>query len=121
MIFNFEKLIVWQKSKDLVKTTYDIIKKFPGEERYVLSDQLRRAVISIASNIAEGNERPSVKDKTHFLDISLGSLFEAYNQFHIAKDLGYLSDNELMDLGLKCEEIAKMINSYKSSLLNPKF
>ena len=71
----FNKLIVWQKAMELVKVVYAISKAFPPDERYALTDQLRRAVVSIPSNIAEGNGRSSNADYGHFLSIARGSLF----------------------------------------------
>ena len=83
--FNYRKLIVYSKSKDLVKSTYSLLKKFPKEEQYALCDQIRRAVISVPSNIVEGNARASEKEKARFFDIAYGSLMESLCQLEIAK------------------------------------
>lgn len=88
--FGYRELKVWQKAKTFVREVYALVKQFPNEERYALSDQIRRAVISIPSNIAEGNGRASNKDYAHFLAIARGSLFETINQLEIAEDLGYI-------------------------------
>ena len=86
----FKNLIVWQKAMELVKAVYVLTKQFPSEERYALTDQLRRAVVAIPSNIAEGNGRASNADYGHFLAIARGSLCETMTQLQIAVDLGYI-------------------------------
>lgn len=91
--FAYRDLVVWQKAKEFVKIVYALAKKLPVEERYALSDQIRRAAVSIPSNIAEGNGRTSTKDYAHFLSIARGSLFEVMNQLEIADDLGYLGED----------------------------
>ena len=88
--FSFEKLDVWQRARALVKTTYSILNQFPKNEQYALCDQMRRAVISIPSNIAESGGRVSYKEKAHFLDFALGSAMELYCQYTLAFDLGYI-------------------------------
>ena len=93
-IFGYRKLIAYQKAKEIVKRTYKLLKKFPVEERYAMCDQLRRAVLSITSNIAEGVNRFSVKDKAHFIEIAYGSLMEVSSQIEIAEELEYISINE---------------------------
>ena len=71
--FSFEKLAVWQEARELVVECYSLVSKFPKEEKYALGDQIRRAVVSIASNIAEGSGRVSLKEKMHFIEIAYGS------------------------------------------------
>lgn len=103
----YRELAVWQKAVQLVKLVYAQIKKFPPEEKYSLADQLRRAVISIPSNIAEGNGRMSNKDYAHFLGIARGSLYEVMNQLDIAESLGYIEHSaEIEDLAI---EVRKML------------
>lgn len=92
MDFAFKQLVVWQKAMELVRVVYRLSKLFPAEERYALTDQLRRAVVSIPSNIAEGNGRAGNKDYAHFLAIARGSLYETLTQLQIARDLGYIPD-----------------------------
>ena len=87
----YKELAVWQKAVQLVKMVYALIKQFPPEERFALADQVRRAVISIPSNIAEGNGRSSNRDYAHFLSIARGSLYETMTQLEIAESLGYVS------------------------------
>lgn len=86
----FKQLVVWQKSMELVRIVYGLTKTFPADERYALTDQLRRAVVSIPSNIAEGNGRASNADYGHFLSIARGSLYETMTQLQVAEDLGYM-------------------------------
>lgn len=92
--YHFEKLDVWNDSRQLVKVVYQLIKKFPNDERYALCDQLRRAAISVPSNIAEGISRVAIKETVHFLEIAFGSLMEVYCQLQIAVDLGYINDED---------------------------
>ena len=91
----YKKLIVWQKSMELVNVVYGLMKNFPKDERFRLCDQLSRAVVSIPSNIAEGNGRGSKKDYAHFLSIARGSLYETMTQLEIAVNLGYLSKDDI--------------------------
>ncbi len=89
---SYKNLIVWQKAKELVVQIYRITKKFPKEELYVLTSQMKRAAISIASNIAEGNQRRSKKERIRFFNISQGSLIELTCQNDLALELGFISD-----------------------------
>ena len=91
----YKKLIVWQKSMELVNVVYGLMENFPKDERFRLCDQLSRAVVSIPSNIAEGNGRGSKKDYAHFLSIARGSLYETMTQLEIAVNLGYLNDDDI--------------------------
>ena len=117
---SFRNLNVYIQAKELVKQIYELLKKFPREEQFALSDQLRRAVISIPSNIAEGSGRNSQKDQAHFYNIAYGSLMEVFSQLDIACDLGYISKEEFNQLELLINEEAKMlsglINKRKHSL-----
>ena len=107
----FKNLIVYQKSKELVKQVYALLKQFPDDERFALCGQMRRAAISVPSNIVEGMARLSSKDQTHFLNIAYGSLMELYAQFDIAHDLGYLSEDDFIKTETHIDEIDKMIVS----------
>ena len=117
--FGYRTLIAYQKAKEVVKRTYQLLKKFPAEERYAMCDQLRRVSVSITSNIAEGINRFSVKDKAHFIEISYGSLMEVSSQFEIAKELGYISTEERMSMDNLIDEEARilsgLLNSFKPS------
>ena len=106
----FRNLNVYTRSKELVKQIYELLKKFPKEEQFALCDQLRRAVISIPSNIAEGSGRQSEKDQAHFYNIAYGSLMEVFSQLDIACDLGYISEEEFNQLELLIKEEAKMLS-----------
>ena len=106
---NFRNLNVWKKSKQLVKEIYSTTSKFPNNEDFVLSSQMRRAVISISSNIAEGSGRSGKKDFLKFLDMALGSAFELESQLEISIDLRYLDRNTFKELKLKIQEVQSMI------------
>ena len=116
-VFGYRKLIAYQKAKEVVKRTYKMLKKFPAEERYAMCDQLRRASISITSNIAEGVNRFSVKDKAHFIEIAYGSLMEVSSQFELAEELGYITTADRQNMDELIEEDARLLsgllNSYK--------
>ena len=118
-IFGYRKLVAYQKAKEVVKKTYKLLKKFPSEERYAMCEQLRRAALSITSNIAEGVNRFSVKDKAHFIEIAYGSLMEVSSQFEIAEELDYISSEDRLSMDMLIEEDARLLsgllNSYKPS------
>ena len=105
----YSELIVWQKAMDLVDWVYSQIKTFPVDERFRLCDQLSRAVVSIPSNIAEGNGRGSRTDYAHFLTIARGSLYETMTQLEVARRQGYISD--YMVASELANEIRRMLNS----------
>ncbi len=106
---NFKNLRVWQLAMDFVKEVYLISVHFPVDERFGLTAQVRRAVVSIPSNIAEGSERGSNRDFAHFLRISLSSAYEVETQLIAAKMLGFLSENDLGSLSSRLQEIQKML------------
>ena len=116
-VFGYRKLIAYQKAKEVVKKTYKLLKKFPPEERFAMCDQLRRASISVTSNIAEGVNRFSVKDKAHFIEIAYGSLMEVSSQFEVAEELGYITTADRQNMDVLIEEDARLLsgllNSYK--------
>ena len=119
-VFGYRKLIAYQKAREVVKRTYKLLKKFPAEERYAMCDQLRRATISVTSNIAEGVNRYSVKDKSHFIEIAYGSLMEVSSQFEIGEELGYISAEEHLSMDQLIEEVARLLSglqkTYKTSI-----
>lgn len=121
-VFGYRKLIAYQKGKEVVKRTYQLLKKFPSDEKHAMSNQLRRASVSITSNIAEGVNRYSVKDKSHFIEMSYGSLMEVSSQFEIAEELGYITTEERMSMDQLIEEEARLLsglqNSYKQSSMS---
>lgn len=114
-VFGYRKLIAYQKAKEVVKHTYKLLKKFPAEERYAMSDQLRRASVSITSNIAEGINRYSVKDKSHFIEMSYGSLMEVSSQFEIAEELGYVTAEERLSMDQLIEEVARLLSGLQKT------
>lgn len=115
IVYSFEKLKVWQEAKRLVVDVYSILDKFPKFEKYALCDQIRRAVVSVPSNIAEGSGRFSVKEQIHFLEIAYGSLMETYNQLLIAIDLSYINKESVSTIKPNIDAVAKMINGLRIS------
>lgn len=113
---SFTDLIVWKKSHKIVLTIYKITLTWPNNEKYALSDQIKRSSISISSNIAEGFYRQSKKEKIHFYFISLSSLAELQNQLLIARDVGYLKKDLFNKLSQDSIEIAKMLNTLISRI-----
>ena len=113
--FSFEKLAVWQESRTLVKEIYILLRNFPAEEKFALCDQIRRAVVSTPSNIAEGAGRMSNKEKSHFVEIAFGSLMEVYCQIQIACDLDYISEEQLSAIRNRILRISKMLNALRKS------
>lgn len=113
------ELQVYRMAKALVLDVYALLKKFPREEQYALCDQLRRAAISVPSNIAEGMGRASAKDQAHFLEISYGSLMEVQCQLEISTDLGYISQEDFNLLDATIEHIAKMLSALRSRRKSP--
>lgn len=109
---NFRKLIIWQKAMNLVTKTYHSTKKFPKEEIFGLTSQIRRCSISIPSNIAEGHGRESNKEYLRFLNISIGSLFELQTQLEIAKNIEYLTEEDFNTLYEDSREVERMLVSF---------
>lgn len=116
-LFAFERLEVWQKSRLLVKDVYALISKFPVSEKFGLSSQLGRAIISVPSNIAEGCGRISLKERAHFYEIAYGSLMESVTQLLLAVDLSYIGKNEYDIIRPRIVEVAKMISGLHKSIL----
>jgi four helix bundle protein len=110
MIYSFENLEVWKLSRDLVKDIYQATSRYPADERFGISSQLRRASISICSNIAEGSTRWSKKDQSRFYEIAFGSLIEALNQLILSCDLGFLPESQIAMFRKKVDQIARMLN-----------
>lgn len=112
----FEELIVWQKAMEFAEIVYKVQRKLPREETYGLGDQIRRAVVSIPSNIAEGCGRETDADFQRFLSIARGSLFEVRTQLDLAVRLGYVKISE--EVFLKAMEIGRMLNSLIRKIRN---
>ena len=109
-VYGYRKLIAYQKAKEVVKHTYSFLKKFPSEERYAMCDQLRRSSVSITSNIVEGVNRFSVKDKARFIEIAYGSLMEVSSQIEVAEDLNYITSDERLSMDQLIEEVARLLS-----------
>ena len=106
---SFRNLNAYIKAKELVSQVYALIKKFPKEEQYALCDQLRRAVISIPTNIAEGSGRLTTKDQSHFYSIAYGLLMEVLAQLDVASDLGYITKEEFQHIETLIDVEAKLL------------
>ncbi len=117
MQHNFLKLAIWNRSKAFVSTIYKETSGLPSDERFSLTSQMRRAAVSIPSNIAEGCGRNSNKDLCRFLDMSIGSCCEVETQIYIAMDLNYLPEYTANNLIAELTEIRKMINGFRSKLI----
>lgn len=113
---NFKELLVWQKSIDFVTKMYKATEVFPKDEMYGLASQIRRASVSIPSNIAEGNSRRSKPDYLQFLKIARGSCAELETQLIISKNLGFLNEADYLKLNIDIIEISKMLNGLINSL-----
>lgn len=122
-IKTFTDLRVWQEGHKLVVEIYKITQSFPKEEIFGLTSQIRRCVVSITSNIAEGFSRQSFKEKVQFYSISLGSVTELQNQLLIAQDLGFITNNDFSKLADQTITIHKMTNGLIKSSRNsiPKY
>ena len=107
---SFRELLVWQKGMELVEETYSSVKLLPKEEMYGLSDQMRRAAVSIPSNIAEGQKRKSPKEFANFLSVSRGSVAELETQYIICERLGFLTGENTKKAIDLCHELYKMLN-----------
>ncbi|WOD43105.1 four helix bundle protein [Hwangdonia lutea] len=116
--FSFEKLNVWVDSKELVKLLYSTTKNFPSEEKFGLTNQLRRASISVASNLAEGTSRNTNRDKAHFSTMAFSSLMEVLNQVIIAKELNFIEEIEYQKIRNEIEKISNKLNALRKSQLN---
>lgn len=113
--FKFFDLRVYKEAKLLVREVYSLLDKFPKVATFALSDQLRRAVVSVPSNIAEGSGRFSIREKIHFVEIAYGSLTETLCQLDIAHDLSYISDKEFENEKYRIEVIGKQLSGLRSS------
>jgi four helix bundle protein len=114
--FRFEKLEVWQEARKIYQVIYRLTRKFPREELFAMTSQIRRASISVSSNIAEGSGRNSDKDFAHFLEQAYGSLMEVASNFYLALDEGYVKESDLDPLFDELERLAKRTASLNRSL-----
>ena len=116
-MFGFEKLEVWQKAIDFADIVYSTTRRFPSDECFGLASQMRRAAVSISSNIAEGCSRNSRKDFSRFIEIATGSLFEVVLQSHVGRNQGFLSPEEFQIIHDASEEQSRMLGGLRRSLL----
>jgi four helix bundle protein len=115
-MFRFEKLKVWDESRALVKQIYTLTKQFPADEKFCLTDQIRRATISISLNIAEGSDRKSDNEFKRFLRMAISSLDEVVTGLYIALDLKYVSKDEFENVYKELNILAAKINALINSL-----
>ena len=112
----YKRLAVWQKSMELVEASYELTKCFPDQEKFGLTSQIRRSVVSVPSNIAEGAGRNTRKDFARFLSISAGSLFELETQVLISKRIGFADDRSVGAILNKISEIHRMLLGLMNSM-----
>jgi four helix bundle protein len=116
--FFYKKVKAYQKAKDFTIYVYALVRKYPAFEQYALSDQTRRAVVSVPSNIAEGLGRMAVRERLYFLEIAYASLNETNCQLDIAQSLGYISSEELQTAENMSAEVGRIMSGLRNSLLN---
>jgi len=116
-MFNFEKLEVWNEAIEFADLVYAITRAFPDDERFGLTNQMRRAAVSVSSNIAEGSSRMSRPDFARFIEIATGSLFEVVSQSVISKRQAFLSEADYERLYAAAEKQSKMLSGLRRSLL----
>ncbi|MEP6663787.1 MAG: four helix bundle protein [Verrucomicrobiota bacterium] len=116
-MFNFEKLETWQEAISFADLIYRLTRNFPDVERFGLTNQMRRAAVSISSNIAEGCSRSSRVDYARFVEIATGSVFEVISQAGIARNQGYLKEADYQQLYLAGEKQSRMLSGLRKSLV----
>jgi four helix bundle protein len=116
MAFRFEKLEVWHKAIQFAQLIYEVTKTFPADERFGLTNQMRRAAVSVSSNIAEGTSRTTSKDKSRFVEIAYGSLLEVVSQAHIAEAQSMLTVDEFARVQHLADDTARMLSGLRKSL-----
>ncbi|MFC2520412.1 MAG: four helix bundle protein [Tannerella sp.] len=114
-LYAFERLDVWQVSRAFVKEVYRLLAQFPDFEMYNLTNQIRRAAVSVSLNIAESTSRNSLKEQSRFSEVAYGSLLEVYCSLLIAKDLGYIDENDLSGISVRIQELSNKLNALKQS------
>ena len=114
-LFAFEELEVYQIARQYVKNVYLLSEAFPAKEDFALTSQIRRAAVSITSNLAEGTSRFSLKDKSHFIEIAYGSLMETYSQIQVASDLEYISQDSMTQIAPLLKELRNKLSALRKS------
>src|SRR5205809_7807087 len=117
-MFNFEKLDVWQKAIGFADLIYADTRSFPTDERFGLTNQMRRGAVSISSNIAEGSSRSSKSDFARFVEIATGSVFEVVSQAFIARRQSFLSEDQFRKIDTDAEELSRILSVLRKSLLS---
>lgn len=118
MAFRFEDIQIWQESRQFTTVIYSLTKKFPREELFSLTDQLRRAVTSIPANIAEGSGSSSKRDFARYVDIAIKSLYEVVSHLQIACDQGYIQEEEREKLYFTADLLARKMRMFRKYLLS---
>ena len=117
--FGYRNLVAYEKAREVVRRVYYVTRSFPKDEVFALSSQMRRAAVSITSNIAEGMTRYSVKDKAHFLEIAYGSLMEVMSQMEVAEDQKYITTAEFQNFEVLVADVARLISGLQKSFMQP--
>ena len=111
MKYSFEKLEVWHDARELTKIVYRVTKEFPDDERFGITNQMRRSVISVSSNIVEGSYRSTGKDKTNFMTFAYSSLMELLNQTIASLDLNYINEDQYNEIRKQIEKVSNKLNA----------
>jgi four helix bundle protein len=119
-MFNYEKLESWQEAIAFAGMIYNVTRRFPAGERFGLTNQMRRAAVSISSNLAEGSSRNSRTDFARFVEIATGSIFEVVSQAFLAREQGFLSGEDFKKIYDAAEKLGKMLSGLRRSLIKPK-
>ena len=117
--FGYRNLVAYEKAREVVRRVYYVTRSFPKDEVFALSSQMRRAAVSITSNIAEGMTRYSIKDKAHFLEIAYGSLMEVMSQMEVAEDQKYITTAEFQNFEVLVADVARLISGLQKSFIQP--
>ena len=115
--YSFESLKAWQTAKELAKSIYRLTKKFPKEERYGLTSQIRRSALSVPTNVAEGSGRITGKDKAHYTTQSYGRLMETLNHTIVAHELGMIDQEEYHDIRKQVDQVAPLLSGLRTAQL----
>ena len=116
--FFYKKVEAYRKAKEFTIFVYSLLKKFPSYEQYAICDQIRRAVISVPSNLAEGLGRMSIKERIHFIEIGYASLTEVTCQLDISQSLGYITEAELESAEQMSIEVGRIMSGLRKSLID---
>lgn len=118
MGFRFEKLDVWHEAVDFASVVYEVTRGFPAEERFGLTNQIRRASVSVSSNIAEGSGRTSDRDFARFCEVAYSSALEVVSQAHVAERQTFLPESERKRVYARADKVCRMLSGLRSSLLS---